>query len=165
MTLNEFIFKSIIEHYKIDIVCYGLQALYMWTWFIRKITLAIDFCLCMLMLLPETCIVVNKPILINSEQQKIKIVSAINQSNEIITNKLNLFLRRYWNTEENNFNINKFKEFLNISVLLITYLIMSEGDKSAELNRIKTVIIEVKGDPPRVYQDNAEAPFGDVSFH
>ena len=162
MNIFALVFNSVVEYYKIDLVKHGLRLLYIWTWVARKINIMIDFILCLLMCLPESLIIVNKPVIVNPAQQKIKVINAITESNQIITNKLNLFLMRHYSADEKNFNFNKLREFLDITMLLVTYLIMSDGDNTNEINRIKTTIIELKDKV--VYQNNAEAAFGDVTL-
>ena len=173
MTIIKQIFKAVVEYYDVDVVNHALKALYIWVWVGRKITKIIDFILYLIMCLPEILIIPVKPHIVDKNGNAVKIISAIDQNGKVLTKKLNMYLHRYFDMTERAFNAKKLQEFIDISILMIGYIIvqddLNDSTKTNISNQITKLVLELKEHVYKVeigdaVNDRIEMPFGDVQF-
>ena len=129
----------LVKVLNIDLIKILFVVTWWYAWLGLHITKAFEFGFKLVLSMPDEWLklpsVFNKPIF-NSAGQQINIINAYSEAG-IITNKMKLFMRWYWDHADgeiydtNGFNFNKLNQLLNCSALYCSYLLTNQNAEIA----------------------------------
>ena len=141
-------YTRIKNYFNIDRQQLALNLVWYWAWVGLKFTKIVEYIFRLVLSLPNGLLVYSQPDIKTTAGQKIELLNALDERGDVILNKLNLFLKKYWEVasdatahETNGFDFRKLSKFINCTVLVCTYIlntvpaeverILSEDDRAA----------------------------------